>query len=182
MAKLSAGDKMPNFTFATAYEQNKKIQDVLNKENTFFVVHRYIGCTFCRYDVHLLQSRYAEFVQKDAQVFVVMQSTPESVREDLKNIKLPFDIICDTDMVIYKTLEVAPAKDMGELAPSEIMEAVQAKAVKAAADGFTHGKYEGVEEQLPAMFLVDRQGIVKFAHYGKNIMDLPSIDEMLALV
>lgn len=181
MAKLKIGDKMPNFTFNTAYEKGKTINGVLNHKPTFFWVLRYIGCTVCRYDVHLLSQRYQEFVDKGAQVFVVMQSAPETVREDLKETKLPFEIICDTDLAVYHALEINPAASMEELGGS-VMPQLQEKGMAAAAAGFKHGKYEGIEEQLPAMFLVDGDGKVQYAHYAKNIMDMPKIDEMLGML
>lgn len=182
MPRLKVGDKMPNFMFNTAYEQDKLLHAVLNNKTTFFVILRYIGCTVCRYDVHLLQKRYDEFVRKGAQVFVVMQSSPENVREDLKDLKLPFDIICDTELTIYNGLEIVPAKDKSELVTPEIKDVFNEKKEAAKAAGFSHGKYEGIEEQLPATFLVDGDGTVKLAYYGKNIMDKPSIDEMLMML
>lgn len=180
MAKLNVGDKMPNFTFNTAFEQGKTIEGVLKGKTVFWVL-RYIGCTVCRYDVHLIAQRYNEFVEKGAQVFVVMQSDPEVVRDDLKEEKLPFDIICDTDMAIYKALEIAPAASMEELLGGK-MEELQAKGGAAAEAGFAHGKYEGDEQQLPAMFIVGEDGTVEFAHYGKDIVDMPKIDDVLAML
>ena len=84
-----------------------------------------------------------------------MQSDPAVVREDLKETKLPFDIVCDTDMNIYKSLEIAPAASMEAMLGGDpsVMAKLQEKGAKAEAAGFTHGKYEGDEQQLPAMFL-----------------------------
>ena len=174
MAKLNVGDKMPNFTFNTQKRDGVTIEEaVKGKKKTVFWVLRYIGCTVCRYDVHVLSQRYQEFLDKDAQVFVVMQSDPEVVRKDLEGspIPVPLEIICDTDMNIYKTLEIGV---WGER--------LQAKGAAAAAAGFSHGQYEGLEEQLPAMFITDDQGVVTYAHYGKDIMDMPVADDVLAML
>ena len=54
------------------------------------------------------------------------------------------------------------------------------KADKCKAYGFEHGDYEGNELQLPAMFIVGKDGTVEFAHYAKGIVDMPVIDEVLA--
>lgn len=45
-----------------------------------------------------------------------------------------------------------------------------------------HGVYEGNEQQLPAFFYVDGNGKVLVSHYAKTIVDMPSIDEMLAMI
>jgi peroxiredoxin Q/BCP len=36
--------------------------------------------------------------------------------------------------------------------------------------------------RMPAQVLVDKQGIVRFAHYGLSMRDIPTIDEMLELI
>lgn len=188
MAKLNVGDKMPNFTFNTQKRDGVTIEEaVKGKKKTVFWVLRYIGCTVCRYDVHVLSQRYQEFLDKDAQVFVVMQSDPEVVRKNLEGspIPVPLEIICDTDMNIYKTLEIGVWGEPGSkpvITDPTVIERLQAKGAAAAAAGFSHGQYEGLEEQLPAMFITDDQGVVTYAHYGKDIMDMPVADDVLAML
>ena len=36
--------------------------------------------------------------------------------------------------------------------------------------------------RMPAQVLVDKSGMARFAHYGKSMSDIPSTEEMLALV
>lgn len=36
--------------------------------------------------------------------------------------------------------------------------------------------------RLPAQVLIDRQGIVRFVHYGKFMSDIPSTEEILQVV
>ena len=185
MARLSVGDRMPNFTFDTAYENAKTVESSLKgKKRTVFWVLRYIGCTVCRYDVHVIFTRYREFLDLDAQVFVVMQSEPKNVREELKDAKLPFDIICDTGMEIYEALEIRAAATKEDMRPAdpEGIAKMEGKRNKAKESGFVHGKYEGNEQQLPAIFIVERDGTVSYAHYAKNIIDMPTVDEMLDIL
>ena len=179
MTRLQKGSKMPNLSFHTAYKSNLKIYDVLKGKTVFWVL-RYIGCTVCRFDVHMIAQRYQELTDKGAQVFVVMQSDQQHVQNDLKNTKLPFEIICDENMEIYKTLHILPADSKEELIGDR--EQLILKDAKASAAGFSHGDYEGDEMQLPAMFIVNEDGIVDYAHYAKSIMDMPTIDEVLQML
>ncbi|MEG1781815.1 MAG: redoxin domain-containing protein, partial [Oscillospiraceae bacterium] len=148
MAKLVKGDKMPNFTVDTAFENGVSFEKIVGGKPTMFVVLRYIGCTVCRYDVHVLTERYSEFTAKGVNVAVVMQSTPEMVQKDLDGATLPFYLICDSKQEVYKTLSIDAAPDMPSLVGAD-MAGLQAKGAKAAAAGFKHGEYEGIEEQLP---------------------------------
>ena len=185
MARLTVGDKMPNLTVDTAYEAGTTVEKIVGGKKTVFWVLRYIGCTVCRYDVHLLIERYEEIKAKDAQVVVVMQSRPEKIQEDVREEmngeKLPFDIICDTKFEFYNALEILPAETTEELIGDDMTE-LQEKGAAAKEAGFEHGEYEGNELQLPAMFVVGGDMTVEVAHYGKNLTDMPKIDDVLAML
>ncbi|MEG1862221.1 MAG: redoxin domain-containing protein [Oscillospiraceae bacterium] len=183
MAKLVKGDKFPQFTFDTAFKANMTTEQVVDGKQTFFWFLRYIGCTICRWDVHMLTQRYQEFVDNGVNVVVVMQSTPEKVQSDLDGATLPFYLICDSTQAIYKALEIDSATSKEEMAPTleaQARLAVKREGVQAA--GFKHGEYEGNEMQLPAFFHVMPDLTVEEAHYGKYIADIPTIDEMLAKI
>ena len=36
--------------------------------------------------------------------------------------------------------------------------------------------------RMPAQVIVDKDGIVRYAHYGKSMRDIPSNDELLSLI
>ena len=182
MAKINAGERLPSFKFNTHLRDDLESLSVLKGKTVFWVL-RYIGCTVCRYDVHLIAKRYDEFKAKGAQVFVVMQSDRDHVVNDLKatDTVLPFEIICDPDQKIYELLSIEPARSMEELAGGN-MDELRAKGAAAKEAGFVHGDYEGNEQQLPAMFIVAEDGTVEYAHYATNIVDMPKIDEVLEML
>ncbi|MDD2955553.1 MAG: redoxin domain-containing protein, partial [Oscillospiraceae bacterium] len=95
MARVQTGGRMPELAVNTQKRAGVPMADLLGGKRTVFWVLRYIGCTTCRYDVHLLAQRYAEFEAKGTQVYVVMQSDPQVVREETQAEPLPFEIICD---------------------------------------------------------------------------------------
>jgi peroxiredoxin len=185
MAKLSVGEKFPEFKFKTAAGAELSSLEVIGRaKKTVFWVLRYVGCTSCRYDIHLIKTRYKEFTDIDAQILVVLQSPPETINNDLKGDETPYDIISDPDQAIYKrfSIEPAPSKEaLGPQGPDEIAK-WQAKREAIKTSGFVHGKYEGIEEQLPALFIIAPDRKVLYSRYAKNIADLPSVDELLALL
>lgn len=182
MARITEGDRFPSFSFSTAERTDLNSGDVLKGKTVFWFL-RYIGCTVCRYDVELIRQRYQEFTDHDAQVFVVMQSDQKHIIDDLAKTDtvLPFEIICDPEQKIYRLLSIDPAVSMEALAEG-VSEQLREKAKKARSMGFSHGDYEGDEQQLPAMFIVDEAGTVLYAHYAENIMDMPLIDDVLAML
>jgi peroxiredoxin len=185
MARLSAGEQFPDFTFNTAYGRELSSGEFIKKAGkTVFWVLRYVGCTTCRYDIHLIKTRYKEFTGLDAQVLVVLQSQPENVRADLTGHEVPYEIACDPGQAIYWRFSIEPAPDKESRQPKDPadVEKWQAKLGKVKAGGFVHGKYEGNENQLPALFVVAADGKVLYAHYAKNSIDMPTVDEVLGLL
>lgn len=181
MAKLQVGQKLPDFSFINADEQEKSVEkDVLGKKTVFWVL-RYIGCTMCRYDVHVLAQKHAQFVEKGAQIFVVMQSDPAVVREDTKDANIPFDIVCDPEMKIYRQFDIKPAESMEAMGGTD-KERLAAKFAEVQASGFTHGRYEGDELQLPAVFVVEEDGTLSYVKYAESIVDLPTAAELLGML
>ena len=86
--------------------------------------------------------------------------------------------MCIRDRTLYHLYEIPAAASKEELGSP----AVAAKVEKAAALGMVHGAYEGEELQLPAMFLLDEDCTVLYARYAANGADLPTIDEMVAML
>ena len=181
MTKLNKGTVFPDLQVTEAFQGPTTTYALLNDTPTMFIILRYIGCTVCRYDVHMLIERYQEFKDKGVQVCVVMQSSQENVQKDLNNTPLPFPLICDTDLNVYHTLDIAPASSMEALVGNDL-EALKEKGAKAQECGFTHGVYEGNEQQLPAFFYVNSNHEVEVAHYATTIMDMPNIDTMLEMI
>ena len=178
--KLSVGMTMPDFTVNTDKRDNVKLSEVVGEKNIFWVI-RYIGCTVCRYDVHVLTQRYQEISEKGYKLFVVMQSDTDHVRRELAQQETPFEIICDNTFEIYNTLEIAPAASREELV-GDAIDKLKEKGGKAKEAGFAHGDYEGNEQQLPALFLLNHNMDLFYSHYAKSISDMPDIDNILKLL
>ena len=181
--KIQIGEKMPDLVFDTIKRDGVHLYDVLKGKTVLWVL-RYIGCPTCRLDVHLIAGRYAEFAAKGAQVFVVMQSDRAHIGKDLAatGAALPFEIVCDPEQKIYEQLEILPGDPDGPALPEEILGRLIEKVKAAAAEGFEHGDYEGNEQQLPALFILDADGTASYVKYAQDPMDMPTVDEVLEML
>ncbi len=167
------GDVFPDFVVHEGFQGKTTVDKLIEHKPTMFVVLRYIGCTVCRYVVHMLTKRIQEFKDKGVNVCVVMQSKSKNVKKDLAGKQLLFPLICDTHMTLYNSLDIEPANSMEELVDKD-MDALKIKSIKAKACGFVHGIYEGNAQQLPAFFYVDENRKVLVVHYAKTIVDMLS--------
>ena len=118
MARLAVGEKMLDFTAAGAFGPEEALSSRVGKGKTAIVFLRYYGCTLCQYDIHTYAEHYQEIVGDTGKLFVVLQSTPESIKKQMTRETLPFEIICDPEGKLYKEFEINPAKDKEELGGS----------------------------------------------------------------
>ena len=179
MAKITAGVKLSAFTYNTPYKTDISIADTVKKCNkTAIVFLRYYGCPICQYDIHNFKENYYLIENADGQILVVLQSGREKLANTLNKNDLPFDIICDPDMALYKEFEIGAAANMLKMMDMN----TTLKVAKATFKGIKHGDYEGVETQLPALFIVDRDMNVTYAHYGKAAGDVPDAEKIAELL
>lgn len=176
--KLSVGMKGPDFNFITAWNAENNFYKNISGKKNILIFLRYYGCTACQLQILKLVKNYERFKEIDIQLFVVLQSAPETIREQDNKGEIPFTIICDSAQEVYKLYNTSVAKDMSELGSPNLLKKVE----EAKKLGLTHGKYEGNELQLPATFVIDEEGIIKFLHYGQDAGDVPEIDDLLKLI
>lgn len=180
MAKVSVGQKLPDFPFDTPFETGRTLAETAKRTagKTALVFLRYYGCTLCKYDIHQFAVRHDRIAAAGGQMLVVLQSDPKKLAEQLKPGDLPFDIVCDPTQGLYKEFDIAPAESQIKMADA----ATVGKVAKATLAGFKHGEYEGNELQLPAVFVVDPERNVTYAHYGKSVSDVPTPEELAELL
>ncbi len=180
---MAVGTQAIDFTFDTLKEKNVKLYDKLKEANkTYLIFLRYYGCTACQLDIMELIDEYHRFVEKNAQVLLVLQSTPESILAQHKGPEIPFTIVCDPDQKIYKLYQLPAAQSKEELLPADQMDNFMQKVARCQARGLEHGTYEGEELQLPAAFLLDQNGKVLYAKRAKSLIDMPTIDEVAQML
>ena len=182
MARVKAGEQMPDLTLCMYPGTEKKLSD-FRGEKVFLRVLRYIGCPTCRMDIHEMNMRSQEFADKNTRLMVVIQSDAEHVKADLERTDeaLHYDLVLDPEMKIYRELDITAAKDKDGLHGDD-QEKYLALREKVKAGGYVHGDFEGEELQLPALFLIGEDGTVLYSHYAVSIADMPGVDEMLQLL
>ncbi|MBQ8598802.1 MAG: AhpC/TSA family protein [Oscillospiraceae bacterium] len=173
--------KAADFTYCTANKEELKLSDTLQKaDKTFLLFSRYMGCPFCQVDMLELSEEYSRFVEKNSQILVVLQSAPETLRSQTVPNEPPFEIICDPKGSLYKLYGVkVAASTLKMIKPGKKL---FRKTVKLLKYRLKHGAYEGNEQQLPALFLLDQERNILYFHQAAHLADLPDAEEMLSLL
>lgn len=185
MAIITFGDIFPDLTFETYSGSILTVSEAVKaKPKTVFWVNRFIGCRTCQYDMDSLAEEYASFAQRDTQVFVVVQSRRESIISQKGGWSVPFDIICDPKREIYRALDVHPTATKEDRIPKtkEGLERLARKQEAVKNGNYVSGPVEGEAQQLPALFVVDEERKVLYAHYAVDSVDIPNVEELLNLL
>lgn len=175
--KLEVGKKIEDFSFCTQHGCKDSFLAELTAEKTVLLFLRYIGCTVCNLAILEIRDKYEELRAKGTEVYVVLQSEEDVLKEEIKDANIPFEIILDPEMKLYEKFSLEIAESVEAMLGGNTMDRI----AKAKEMGLEHGKYEGNEQQLPATFVLDKEGNVTYAKYGTHVTDTMSVEEMLAL-
>ena len=180
MTKLIEGEKILNFEFDTAEKDKVDFYNFLKEgqDKTLLVFLRYFGCTLCQLQMIDFKENIKKLEDLNVKLIVALQSERETIKEDDGAKDLPFEILLDPELKLYKKFDIKPAKSELELVDTRIEE----KLLEAKKLGIEHGKYEGNELQLTAYFILDKEGNILKTHYAKNICDMPDANEFVEII
>ena len=168
-SRMKIGDKAPDFNYETAWERGKEFYKSAGKKSAVLVFLRYLGCPICHVDMVNLKREIGHIKKKGAALFVIIQSSPATVASITKKEDWPFIIICDPKGALFQLYHVEPGGILKYMHPAGLI-----AAIRATFQGYRHGKFEGKETQLPAVFVVGGNRVLKYVHYGRHIADVPS--------
>lgn len=144
---------------------------------------RFAGCPICSTHLHGFAERHAEIAAAGITEVVFFHSAAEHLQGYQR--QLPFAVIADPERRCYRRFGVE--QGVRSLADPRAL----AAAVRSGRRWLAHrgepgwagvGENDGTSHLgLPADFLIDPDGTVLAAHYGRHADDQWSVDEMLRL-
>jgi peroxiredoxin len=170
------GDPAPQVTVEDAAGQPCRLADYWRRGPLVLIFIRQFGCMFCREHVTHLRRRYAEFQAAGAEVVVVGMGTPAATRAFIQAYQIPFPVLSDPLRRAYR----AYGAMRGSLRQWALDPQVLARTVQTTLAGNISGPPVADPAQLSATFIVDRQGIIRFAVRAELSSDYAPADELLA--
>lgn len=173
MAKLIKSDHAPDFSLREAGGKTVSLADFRGKP-LVLIFNRYVGCPVCQMSTIELTRAAPEFDRAGAALAIVFQSSPERLAAFAARHGQGIALLADPEGRSYAAYGVQ-ASLAGYLAPANLP--VLFRAIR---QGYRHGAFEGRETQQPAAFVIDGDGVIRHAHYGRNIADLPDPKVLLS--
>ena len=136
---------------------------------------RFASCPFCNLRVNELVRRFDEF-SDNFTIIAIFDSPLDNLTRHTEGHKAPFPILADEGNKYYKEYGIEHSfigmlKGMFFRMPTLF---------KGMFKGYVPLIIKGSMTTMPADFLIDREGIIQTAHYGKDEGDHLSFDEIKA--
>lgn len=176
---LEAGQTAPDFDVTDMQGQPVRLADYRGRP-LLLAFHRFAACPLCNLRTDQLLQYASIWQARGLAMLVFYQSTPETLEKYMQRRKPPFTVIADPDKAIYDLYGVR----------SSLLRAMAAagpwhpKALAAMSRGYLpHMGGTGEDNALlPADFLVNPDGTIHTAHYGKTSADHLPVRGVVAFI
>lgn len=149
---------------------------------THLQFRRFAGCPVCNVHLRSVAKRHDEILAAGVREVAVFHSSIEAMLPHQGD--LPFAVVADPGKELYTAFGVE-SSPKANLHPRVWLSFVDPRAFAVVARGLRAGGKIGVKGEsvlgLPADFLIEPDGLVRAAKYGRHANDHWSVDELLAL-
>ena len=171
--QLIAGDQAIDFIWSDITGNKIKLSDYRG-EKVFLAFYRFALCPFCNLRLNLLSTRRKELEDRGLKIIAFIQSPLDAVRKTSDRHNTPFPILADYDKVIYSQYGVT-SQPAGMIAT---MYRKPLRLLRAILRGYFPYKFQGDRNLMPAEFLINADGTIRTAHYGKDADDYLSFEQL----
>lgn len=168
------GDAAPDVTVQAVSGEPFALRQLWRDRPVALFFLRHQGCPFCRGHAATLRDEYSQFQGAGVDVAAIFMGQPDRVAALQAQLKLPYPCLADPQQAAYQAFS-APKGGWGAIAGVQLW-AAGARALWKGGLGVP----EGDLHQLPASFIVDQDGIVRFAHRAADSADMPDHAQMIA--
>src|SRR5258706_16027534 len=182
-AKVSyVGRAAPEFKLASAQGGDVGPQDFRGKSRVVLWFSKGLFCPFCRRNMAQLGLRYAEIQALDAEVLQVTHNTLDEARGYLKHYPMKFPYLCDADRAAHERygVEMIGMNLGGFLSSGAAVVADLVTKGETTPPPIPYFKRYAGKDTNQAVFVLDRDGIVRAEHRLGPNAPLPSAAELIS--
>ena len=168
---LKVGDHAGDATVTDITGKAQLLSEIYPRGPTFVVFYRGGWCPFCNQQLHELGVALPEFEKKGIRIVAISVDQPSEEAKTQAKQGVPFPMLSDSKLVAHKAFKIVHVPSDAE------QKALAGYGVDLVAfSGEGHKNFA-----TPAVFLVDRSGIVRFAHVDEDYKTRPSPKQLLAV-
>jgi len=167
---IGVNDKAPVFT---AKDQNGKkisLKDELKNGAVVVVFYRGQWCPYCNKQLNALQDSLGFIKEKGATLIAVSPEKPANISKTVAKTKATYSVLFDDGLKIMKSYDVAFSVD------STTIE----KYKKFGIDFYDANGSNGATLPVPAVYIINKDGIIIFKHFDPDYRKRVSVQEILS--
>jgi peroxiredoxin len=173
---LKPGDSAPDITVLDIHGNHVRLADFWKNGLTLMSFLRHFGCIHCRHRLAVLEKHQAELKAAGFQLLALGLGEPKHA--DRYCGRLAPHLTCFADTVNDGYYAWGLRQGTREQLAEHGVEVMKAS-FKALLNGRIQGAATGDAHMLPGTFIVDRDGIIRYAYYSQYAGDDPAIDVLL---
>jgi peroxiredoxin len=169
---VPVGEKVPDVRGKDLDGKDVTLLSLYAKGTILLAFYRGGWCPYCNSEIHALTTAFPEFQKRGITPVAVSVDRPESEAKMKATYAIPFPVLSDSDAAIIEAFRVVKNVGGDELAKMKGF-GVDLESYS----GETHHKIA-----IPALFLIDRSGVVRWAHSDPDFKVRPSTAQILAAI
>ena len=169
---LKVGQSIPDFTLPDAFGVQTSIKTLLAKGPVVIMFYRGEWCPFCNIEMHAMQKALPQMQELGATLVAISPEKPDHGIVMTEKNKLTFPVLSDYDNNVAKQFGIV--FQMGEELSNFVRDTFKN-------DISLRNGQDSWELPVPATYVVDSSGVIRFAHVEVDfMMDRAEPEEVVA--
>ena len=169
------GDALPSLKLTDAFGDSVTSTQLKGRK-LLIVFNRYVSCPLCNFRMHELLEHYDTLKQNGLVIVSVYESGKEALTEYTTKEEVPFRMIADPGQKLYKQFRIRKSWVRTAAAVFHHYSRKHSGGKKLFKARY---KRDGNLNRIGADFLVDENGIIRVAYYGKYAGDHLPVEEIV---
>jgi peroxiredoxin len=169
---VAVGQPAPDASLHDSGGAGVRLADLFSKGAVLLVFYRGGWCPFCNFQIHELTEAYPEYQKRGVTPVAISVDKQEEGAKTRATYTIPFPVLSDPDLVAHKAYRVLHHADDAEVQ-------------RLKGFGIDLEKSSGRDHHtfaVPALFLVDKTGKVRWAHADVDYKTRPRTKQILAAI
>jgi peroxiredoxin len=166
---LTTQVKAPEFLAKDQTGASISLQDELKKGSVVLVFYRGQWCPYCNKQLKRLEDSLPLIKAKGATLIAVTPEKPENINKTIAKTKASYSILFDEGLKIMRSYDVAYAVDNATITGYK----------KYGIDFTQVNGVNGAYLPVPAVYVVNKEGVIVFRHFDTDYRNRASVQEIL---
>ena len=166
---IAVGERAPEAEVVDFEGRTARLGDLLSKGPTLLVFYRGGWCPFCNFQIRELTTAYPEFKARGVTLVAISVDKTEESAKTKATYDIPFPVLSDPGLVAHRAFRVIHRADDAEVA-------------RLKGFGIDLERSSGRDHHaiaIPAIFAINKDGVVRWAHADPNYKVRPTTRQLL---